>query len=94
MLTGSLQIKNDKYYAMLNLYVNGKRKPKWIPLGLPVRGNKRAAELELCKLITKYENENNAQKLPEGAKRPARRLSSPVVGDGEADNRAGDLPEL
>ena len=67
MLTGSLQIKNDKYYAMLNLYVNGKRKPKWIPLGLPVRGNKRAAELELCKLITKYENENNAQKLPEGA---------------------------
>ena len=41
MLTGSLQMKNGKYYAVLNLKVDGKRKPKWIPLGLPVRGNKR-----------------------------------------------------
>jgi len=67
MLTGSLQIKNDKYYAMLNLYVDGKRKPKWIPLGLPVRGNKRAAEAELKQLIDKYEKQSNAQKNPECA---------------------------
>ena len=37
-MTGSLQIKNDKYYAVLNLKVDGKRKPKWIPLGIPIRG--------------------------------------------------------
>ena len=67
MLTGSLQIKNDKYYAMLNLYVDGKRKPKWIPLGLPVRGNKRTAEAELKQLIDKYEKQSNAQKNPECA---------------------------
>lgn len=57
MITGSLQIKNDKYYAVLNLKVDGKRKPKWIPLGLPVRGNKRNAEAELTRLINDYEQE-------------------------------------
>ena len=53
MLTGNLQIKNGKYYAVLNLKVNGKRKPKWIPLGLPERGNKREAEsmLRNCRKI-------------------------------------------
>ena len=29
-MTGSLQIKNNKYYLVLNTYENGKRKPKWI----------------------------------------------------------------
>lgn len=55
MITGSLQIKNDKYYAVLNLKVDGKRKPKWIALGLPVRGNKRNAEAELNRLLQEYE---------------------------------------
>ena len=55
MLTGNLQIKNGKYYAVLNLKVNGKRKPKWIPLGLPERGNKREAESLLNHLIVEYE---------------------------------------
>lgn len=27
-MTGSLQIKNDKYYIVLNSHVNGKRKQK------------------------------------------------------------------
>lgn len=57
MITGSLQIKNDKYYAVLNIKVDGKRKPKWIPLNLPVRGNKRNAETELTRLINDYELE-------------------------------------
>lgn len=57
MITGNLQIKNDKYYAVLNIKVDGKRKPKWIPLGLPVRGNKRNAEAELTRLINDYELE-------------------------------------
>ena len=29
-MTGSLQIKNDKYYIVLNSHVNGKRKQKWV----------------------------------------------------------------
>ena len=43
-MTGSLQIKNDKFYMVLNSTENGKRKQKWISTGLPVKGNKRKAE--------------------------------------------------
>ena len=65
-MTGSLQIKNEKYYAVLNLKVNGKRKPKWIPLGMPVRGNKRKAEAELNRLIEEYaEQEKQSIPLPD-----------------------------
>ena len=50
MVTGSPQTKHKLYYACLNLYPNGNngkdagRKTKWIPTGLPERGNKRRAE--------------------------------------------------
>ena len=40
-MTGSLTIKNGKYYAVLNIYEDGKRKKKWINSGLPEKGNKR-----------------------------------------------------
>ena len=43
-MTGSLQVKNDKFYMVLNSTENGKRKQKWISTGLPVKGNKRKAE--------------------------------------------------
>lgn len=43
-MTGSLQIKNDKYYAVINYYENGKRKQKWICSNLTVKGNKMRAE--------------------------------------------------
>ena len=43
-MTGSLQIKNNKYYIVLNTYENGKRKPKWISTDLPVKGNKTRAQ--------------------------------------------------
>lgn len=56
MITGCLQTKNDTYYAVLNLYVNGKRKPKWISTKLPVKGNKRKAEAILNELINEYES--------------------------------------
>lgn len=46
-MTGSLQVKNGKFYIVLNYYENGKRKPKWICTGLPEKGNKRKAELLL-----------------------------------------------
>ena len=44
-MTGSLQVKNDKYYAVLNFRdKDGKRVQKWISLNLAVKGNKRKAE--------------------------------------------------
>lgn len=44
-ITGSVQKKNGTWYAVLNLKdANGKRKPKWIPTGLVLRGNKKKAE--------------------------------------------------
>ena len=55
-MTGSLQIKNDTYYAVLNLYENGKRKQKWISTGLPIKGNKRKAERILQEKIREFEN--------------------------------------
>lgn len=45
MVAGHLAEKNDSYYVVLN-YKNleNKRVQKWIPTGLPVKGNKRKAE--------------------------------------------------
>lgn len=57
MITGSLQIKNNKYYAVLNFKdKEGKRKQKWISLDLEVKNNKRKAEQALNKLIAEYES--------------------------------------
>ena len=54
-MTGSLQVKNDKYFIVLNSYVNGKRKQKWIKTDLPVKGNKRKAEWLLRQTIQQHE---------------------------------------
>ena len=54
-MTGSLQIKNDKYYIVISDYVNGKRKQKWLKTGLPVKGNKRKAEQMLRDVLQDYE---------------------------------------
>lgn len=54
-MTGSLTIKNGKYYAILNVYENGKRKKKWICSGLPEKGNKRRAEQFLREKIAEHE---------------------------------------
>ena len=43
-MTGSLTDKNGKFYIVLNYYEGNSRKRKWIPTGLPVKGNKRKAE--------------------------------------------------
>ncbi len=54
-MTGSLQIKNDKYYAVLNFRdKDGKRVQKWISLNLSVKGNKRRAEAMLNELLVEY----------------------------------------
>lgn len=54
-MTGSLTIKNGKYYAVLNVYENGKRKKKWICSDLPEKGNKRRAEQFLREKLAEYE---------------------------------------
>ena len=54
-MTGSLTIKNGKYYAVLNIYEDGKRKKKWINSGFPEKGNKRKAEAFLREKIAEYE---------------------------------------
>lgn len=59
-MTGSIQVKNGKYYAVINLYdCNGKRKNKWISTNLDVKGNKRKAEQFLRDKIKEYESKAN-----------------------------------
>ena len=57
-MTGCLQVKNDKFYIVLNVYENGKRKRKWIATGLPVKGNKRRAEKMLREKQQEYERKS------------------------------------
>ena len=54
-MTGSLQIKNNKYYLVLNTYENGKRKPKWIATELAAKGNKTRAQKLLRDTIKEYD---------------------------------------
>ena len=56
-MTGSLQIKNNKYYLVLNTYRNGKRKVKWINTDLPFKGNKTKAQKLLREALKQYEEE-------------------------------------
>lgn len=56
-MTGSLQVKNDKFYIIVNLKENGKRKQKWIATGLDVKGNKRKAEQLLRETLISSERE-------------------------------------
>lgn len=60
-MTGSLQKKTladgkEYYYMVLNFYDKHtkKRKPKWIPTGLIVKGNKRKAEQLLHETLAKH----------------------------------------
>lgn len=59
-MTGSLQTKNDKYYIVLNLTQQGKRRQKWISTGLPVKGNKRRAEQLLREMLQQYQQQSGS----------------------------------
>ena len=62
-MTGSLQIKNGKYYMVLNTTdINGKRKPKWIATGLTAKGNKKRAEQLLRETLREYEQRHSSKK--------------------------------
>lgn len=55
-MTGSLQIKSEKYYAVLNFKdSSGQRVQKWIPLNLSIKDNKRRAEAMLNELVVQYQ---------------------------------------
>lgn len=59
-MTGSLQEKNGKYYAVINVKDStGKRKAKWISTGYSVRGNKKRAEQFLREKLREYELNQN-----------------------------------
>lgn len=61
-MTGSLQIKNDKYYVVLNTYNElGQRKRKWISTELEVKGNKKKAQKFLRDILAKYDDLNIEQ---------------------------------
>lgn len=63
-MTGSLQVKGDKYYAVLNFKnQDGKRTQKWIALNLEVKGNKRRAEARLNELLTQYQGIESIEPL-------------------------------
>ena len=54
MVAGHLQIKKGYYYAVLSWNNGEKRQTKWIPLGLPEKGNKRKAQVELSKIRSEF----------------------------------------
>lgn len=63
-MTGSLQIKNDNYYAVLNFKDNtGKRVQKWINLNMPLANNKRRAEMALNELLVQYQDYENIEPM-------------------------------
>ena len=67
-MTGSVQQKNGNYYAVLQYKDKDKKKKyKWIPTGLVVKGNKRKAEAMIPELIEKHHhlehNETDASKI-------------------------------
>lgn len=60
-MTGSLQIKNGKYYAVINFKDdNGKRRIKWIATGLAQKGNERRAKQILKNLLEEYEEKKTS----------------------------------
>ena len=59
-MTGSLQQKNGKYYAVINLTdQSGKRKQKWISTGYEIKGNKKKAEQFLRDKLKEFELQEN-----------------------------------
>ena len=58
-MTGHLQIKRNKYYVVLDRYIDGKRRQQWLSTGLTAKGNKRKAEQMLRERLVQ-----EAQKAP------------------------------
>ncbi|MBW4084985.1 site-specific integrase [Paenibacillus sp. S150] len=64
MIAGHLQEKKGLFYIVLNCKDEcGKRKPKWIPTGLPLKGNKKKAEGMLLEARQNFEATLQAEEL-------------------------------
>ena len=58
MVAGHLQEKKGYFYIVLSYSdISGKRKTKWIPTSLPVKGNKKKAEKLLMEARREFETE-------------------------------------
>lgn len=67
-MTGSLQIKNGKYYAVIRFKdSNNKTKQKWICTGYEVKNNKRKAEQKLQDILFELENSDIKNVSPKTA---------------------------
>ena len=54
-ITGNLQIKNGKYYVLVNLYdYTGKRTIKWVALGLDRKCGKKLARARMNEVLDEY----------------------------------------
>ena len=68
-LAASIQAKNGRLYAVIQTPVNGKTKPVWRALGLPVGASQTAIKRAYREVVDKYEREY-AERLERG-NRPA-----------------------
>lgn len=55
MTTETVQQKQGKFYLVINTTKYGERKPTWISTNLPVKGNKKRAELLLQEALADYD---------------------------------------
>ena len=65
MVAGHLQEKKGYFYMVLSYSVGGKRKTKWIPTGMAVKGNKKKAEALLMETRQNFEPEPEAEEVTE-----------------------------
>ncbi|MGI6169604.1 MAG: site-specific integrase [Christensenellales bacterium] len=67
-ITGSLQQKDNKWYAVINMYVDSKRKQDWMDTGIKINGSKRKANEILQKeLVRRNEERNKPQRLKDAS---------------------------
>lgn len=75
MITGCLQEKNNTYYALLYLKVDGKRKVKWISTGLTVEGtSERKAKKVFEQIRLEYEQAQEEQERKEAEEKLRERI--------------------
>ncbi|MBQ8404995.1 MAG: tyrosine-type recombinase/integrase family protein [Clostridia bacterium] len=65
MVAGHLQEKKGYFYMVLSYSVDGKRKTKWIPTGMAVKGNKKKAEALLMETRQNFEPEPETEEATE-----------------------------
>lgn len=64
-MTGSIQFKHGKYYAVINFNKDGKRKQKWINTNIGKDGSKKELQKFLRNVLCEYENKSTISKKNE-----------------------------